>query len=167
MAEKWAVFKEYCAQDVVTEDAIRARLARFEVPDFIQAEYAMDQRINDRGVCVDTALAQAAERCFKDNRAEALKEIEKIAGVDNGNSVAQLRAWLKSRGVDTEDLRKDTVKELLEDDLPDDVRRVLVLRQECAVSAAAKFTAAIRATNGDGRLHELHIPSFIATRAIK
>ena len=66
--------------------------------------------------------------------------------------MAQLRAWLKNRGVDTEDLRKDTVKELLEGEIPDDVRRVLTLRQECAVSAAAKFTAAIRATNGDGRL---------------
>ena len=66
--------------------------------------------------------------------------------------MAQLRTWLRSRGVDTEDLRKDTVKDLLEDEIPDDVRRVLVLRQECAVSAAAKFTAAIRATSGDGRL---------------
>lgn len=149
--EDWAAFGAYCDQDVETMRQAAKRLdcgfPRME--DFV---YDEDQRINDRGVRVDVELARAAERCFKDNRAEALKEIEKIAGVDNGNSVAQLRAWLRSRGVDTEDLRKDTVKELLEGDLPDDVRRVLVLRQECAVSAAAKFTAAIRATNDDGRL---------------
>lgn len=149
--DDWAAFGAYCDQDVETMRDAAKRLAR-DFPRGERAVYEVDQRINDRGVCVDTALAQAAERCFKDNQAEALKEIEKIAGVDNGNSVAQLRTWLKGRGVDTEDLRKDTVKELLEGELPDDVRRVLALRQECAVSAAAKFTAAIRATNGDGRL---------------
>lgn len=149
--DDWAAFGAYCDQDVETMRQA-ARLLGRGFPRGERAVYEVDQRINDRGVRVDTALAQAAERCFKDNRAEALKEIEKIAGVDNGNSVAQLRAWLRSRGVDTEDLRKDTVKELLEGGLPDDVRRVLTLRQECAVSAAAKFTAAIRATNDDGRL---------------
>lgn len=149
--DDWAAFGAYCDQDVETMRDAAKRLAR-DFPRGERAVYEVDQRINDRGVRVDIELARAAERCFKDNRAEALKEIEKIAGVDNGNSVAQLRAWLKSRGVDTEDLRKDTVKELLEGDLPDDVRRVLTLRQGCAVSAAAKFTAAIRATNDDGRL---------------
>lgn len=149
--EDWAAFGAYCDQDVETMRQA-ARLLGRGFPRGERAVYEVDQRINDRGVRVDVALAEAAERCFKDNRAEALKEIEKIAGVDNGNSVAQLRAWLRSRGVDTEDLRKDTVKELLDGDLPDDVRRVLTLRQECAVSAAAKFTAAIRATNDDGRL---------------
>lgn len=149
--DDWAAFGAYCDQDVETMRDAAKRLGR-DFPRGERAVYEVDQRINDRGVRVDVALAEAAERCFKGNRAEAMKEIEKIAGVDNGNSVAQLRAWLKSRGVDTEDLRKDTVKELLEGDLPDDVRRVLVLRQECAVSAAAKFTAAIRATNDDGRL---------------
>ena len=149
--DDWAAFGAYCDQDVETMRDAAKRLAR-DFPRGERTVYEVDQRINDRGVRVDVALAEAAERCFKGNRAEAMKEIEKIAGVDNGNSVAQLRTWLKSRGVDTEDLRKDTVKELLEGDLPDDVRRVLVLRQECAVSAAAKFTAAIRATNDDGRL---------------
>ena len=149
--DDWAAFGAYCDQDVeTTRDA--AKMLGRGFPRGERAVYEADQRINDRGVRVDVELAKAAERCFKDNRAEALKEIEKIAGVGNGNSVTQLRTWLKSRGVDTEDLRKDTVKELLEGDLPDDVRRVLVLRQECAVSAAAKFTAAIRATNDDGRL---------------
>ena len=149
--DDWAAFGAYCDQDVETMRDAAKRLGR-DFPRGERAVYEVDQRINDRGVRVDVELARAAERCFKDNRTEALKEIEKIAGVDNGNSVAQLRTWLKSRGVDTEDLRKDTVEELLEGEIPDDVRRVLTLRQECAVSAAAKFTAAIRATNDDGRL---------------
>ena len=149
--DDWAAFGAYCDQDVETMRDAAKRLAR-DFPRGERAVYEVDQRINDRGVRVDVELARAAERCFKDNRTEALKEIAKIAGVDNGNSVAQLRAWLKSRGVDTEDLRKDTVEELLEGEIPDDVRRVLTLRQDCAVSAAAKFTAAIRATNDDGRL---------------
>ena len=149
--DDWAAFGAYCDQDVETmRDA--AKLLGRGFPCGERAIYEVDQRINDRGVRVDVELAKAAERCFKDNRAEALERIGEIAGVDNGNSVAQLRTWLKGRGVDTEDLRKDTVKELLEGDLPDDVRQVLTLRQECAVSAAAKFTAAVRAVSDDGRL---------------
>lgn len=149
--EEWAAFGAYCDQDVQTMRDAATRLGR-GFPRGERTVYEVDQRINDRGVRVDVALATAAERCFQDNRADALERIGKIAGVDNGNSVAQLRAWLRGRGVDTQDLRKGTVEELLEGDLPDDVRQVLTLRQECAVSAAAKFTAAVRATNDDGRL---------------
>lgn len=149
--EDWAAFGAYCDQDVETMRDAAKRLGR-GFPRGERTVYEVDQRINDRGVRVDTDLARAAERCFQDNRAEALERIQKIAGVDNGNSVAQLRTWLRERGVDTQDLRKGTVEELLEGELPDDVREVLTLRQECAVSAAAKFTAAVRATNDDGRL---------------
>lgn len=149
--DDWAAFGAYCDQDVETMRDAAKRLGR-GFPRGERAVYEVDQRINDRGVRVDVELAKAAERCFADNKAEALERISRIAGVDNGNSVAQLRAWLKSRGVDTEDLRKDTVKELLEGELPGDVREVLTLRQECAVSAAAKFTAAKRAACADGRL---------------
>lgn len=149
--DDWAAFGAYCDQDVETMRDAAKRLG-LGFPRGERKVYEVDQLINDRGVRVDLALARAAERCFKDNRAEALERIGEIAGVDNGNSVAQLRTWLRGRGVDTEDLRKDTVEELLEGELPDDVRRVLTLRQECAVSAAAKFTAAKRAACNDGRL---------------
>lgn len=149
--DDWVAFGAYCDQDVETMRDAAKRLG-LGFPRGERAVYEVDQLINDRGVRVDVALAEAAERCFVDNKAGALQRISKIAGVDNGNSVAQLRTWLKSRGVDTEDLRKDTVKELLAGELPDDVREVLTLRQECAVSAAAKFTAAKRAACADGRL---------------
>lgn len=149
--DDWAAFGAYCDQDVETMRDAAKRLG-LGFPRGERKVYEVDQLINDRGVRVDLALARAAERCFKDNRAEALERIGEIAGVDNGNSVAQLRTWLRGRGVDTEDLRKGTVEELLEEDLPDDVRQVLTLRQECAVSAAAKFTAAKRAACNDGRL---------------
>lgn len=149
--DDWAAFGAYCDQDVETMRDAAKRLG-LGFPRGERKVYEVDQRINDRGVRVDLALARAAERCFADNKAEALERIKKIAGVDNGNSVAQLRTWLRGRGVDTEDLRKGTVEELLEEDLPDDVRQVLTLRQECAVSAAAKFTAAKRAACNDGRL---------------
>jgi len=149
--DDWAAFGAYCDQDVETMRDAAKRLG-LGFPRGERKVYEVDQLINDRGVRVDLALARAAERCFKDNRAEALERIGEIAGVDNGNSVVQLRTWLRGWGVDTEDLRKDTVEELLEGELPDDVRRVLTLRQECAVSAAAKFTAAKRAACNDGRL---------------
>ena len=70
--DDWAAFGAYCDQDVETMRDAAKRFAR-DFPRGERAVYEVDQRINDRGVRVDVELAQAAERCFKDNRAEALK----------------------------------------------------------------------------------------------
>ena len=59
-ADKWKLFKEYNAQDVVTEMEIERRLSRFPVPDFVWKQWRTDQVINSRGVAVDLELMDGA-----------------------------------------------------------------------------------------------------------
>lgn len=150
MAEKWAAFKTYCAQDVVTENAIRARLARFEVPDFIWAEYAMDQRINDRGVLVDTALARSAVAMDDAERIELSEELRILTGLENPNSAAQLKRWLAENETEVESLAAKNVRRLL-DNAEGRLKRVLELRQGLAKSSTRKYLAMVNAACSDGR----------------
>ena len=58
--DKWALFKEYNAQDVVTEMEIEKRLSLTPVPDWVQHQWEVDLTINQRGVAVDQELVQGA-----------------------------------------------------------------------------------------------------------
>lgn len=149
--EDWAAFVEYCRQDVVT--LIDVDLALGDWPTIYEHQvFLTDQRINDRGIRVDTDMASAAVTAFEENTATALAEMERITHLDNPNSRDQLLGWLRGHR-DVPDLTKDTVEQLLTDpDLPAKVRRVLELRQETALVAAKKYkTASASATHG-GRL---------------
>lgn len=150
MAEKWAAFKTYCAQDVVTENAIRARLTRFEVPDFIQAEYAMDQRINDRGALVDTALACSAVAMDDAERVELSEELRILTGLENPNSASQLKRWLAENETEVDSLAAKNVRKLL-DNAEGRLKRVLELRQGLAKSSTRKYLAMVNAACADGR----------------
>jgi DNA polymerase len=149
--EKWAEFKAYCAGDVET-----MRECWHKLPQQTPAERAVwlaDQRINDRGIRVDLPMAHAAVAAAEENKQAAIVEVREITGIDNPKSVQQLLAWLEDAGLGTGgDLRADTVKDLLTTDLKPDVRRVLELRQELALSASAKYLAAVNMANSDGRL---------------
>lgn len=56
LPEDWAKFKYYCIQDVNTEVDIYKRLKRFPMPDREWHHYRVNERINDRGVRIDTEL---------------------------------------------------------------------------------------------------------------
>lgn len=54
----WAKFKYYCIQDVNTEVDIYKRLKKFPMPELEWQHYRTNERINDRGVRIDTELVQ-------------------------------------------------------------------------------------------------------------
>ena len=58
--EKWAMYKKYNAQDVETERAVYHALLKHPLPEHEWTLYALDQRINDRGVRVDKLLVKQA-----------------------------------------------------------------------------------------------------------
>lgn len=62
LPEDWAKFKYYCIQDVNTEVDIYKRLKRFPMPAREWHHYRVNERINDRGVRIDTELVQQAIR---------------------------------------------------------------------------------------------------------
>ena len=99
--EKWALFKSYNQRDVEVELAIKERLSRYPVPDFIWDEYHLDQKINDRGIGVDMQLVNHAISFDARAKQALLHRMQQKTGLENPNSVAQMKAWLSAKGVET------------------------------------------------------------------
>ena len=148
--EKWKLFIEYNRQDVVTEMAIRKKL--LPLVDSEQALWCLDQRMNDHGVRIDLPMVRKIVEFDTKKRAELAQEAKDLSGLDNPNSLAQLKPWLASRGVPVETLRKDDLDTLLGQDLPADVRRVLEIRKALGKTSTAKYGTMLEATCADGRL---------------
>lgn len=153
--EKWERFVEYCRRDVEVEQAIYYRLNRFPVTDFERRVWALDARINERGVLVDTDLANAAISVDEAFKAAHTAELQRLTGLDNPNSVAQLKDWLETVGVTVDSLNKATVADL-KTTLPDPTtRRVLELRQMLGKTSTAKYQAMTNAVCHDSRVRGL------------
>ncbi len=156
--EKWRLFKEYCRQDVVTEMEIARRLAAFPMPDEEQRLWELDQSINARGVAVDMELVEGAIAVSEEVRRALMEEAARLTGLANPNSREQLLSWLQKELADGEldDLRKDTVKDLLAGGLDSDAaRRVLEIRQELGKTSVKKYAAMKEAACADGRIRGL------------
>jgi len=155
--DRWRLFKEYCKQDVVTEMEIEKRLAAFPVPDFVQKEWETDLRINARGVAVDMRLVKGALTMGYNARAAFTEEAMRISGLNNPNSVKQLRGWLgEELDEDVPSLNKETVAHLLNrDDNSDAVQRMLEIRQELGKTSTKKYDAIEAAVCADGRVRGL------------
>lgn len=140
--DKWELFKEYNAQDVVAESAILARLSRFPVPEGEWELWRDDIRMNAFGVRVDTQLIAGALNINDQSQRELTDEAARITGLANPNSTAQLLPWLADHGCVLDNLQKLTVEETLQrDDLDPDVRRVLQLRQLLGKTSIKKYVA--------------------------
>ena len=148
--EKWKLYIEYNRQDVVTEMAIRKKL--LPLVDSEQALWCLDQRMNDHGVRIDLPMVRKIVDFDTGKRAELAQEAKDLTGLDNPNSLAQLKPWLTGRGVPVETLRKDDLDTLLGQDLPTDVRRVLEIRKALGKTSTAKYGTMLEATCADGRL---------------
>ena len=148
--EKWMLYQRYNKQDVVTEMAIRKKL--LPLVDSEQALWCLDQRMNDHGVRIDLPMVRKIVDFDTKKRAELAQEAKDLSGLGNPNSLSQLKPWLAGRGAPVETLRKDDLDQLLGQDLPADVRRVLEIRKALGKTSTAKYGTMLEATCADGRL---------------
>lgn len=154
--EKWKLFKEYCAQDVVTEMEIGKRLAAFPVPEQEWKLWRLDQWINAYGVAVDLDVVEGAIAVDEIVTGELMKEAVSLSGLENPKSVAQLKDWLAEEiGEEVDNLRKETVSTLLKTTDEGAARRVLEIRQELGKASVSKYKAIREAVCGDGRVRGL------------
>ena len=130
--------------------SVQAKLANFPVPDNVWKEYHLDQEINDRGVALDMVLVQKAIDMDSHSRSELTEAIKNLTGLDNPNSVQQMKQWLSKNGLETETLDKKTVLKLIQT-APPELRDVLSLRQQLAKSSVKKYQAMKNAVCSDGR----------------
>ena len=150
--EKWERFKAYNLRDVEAEMQIQQRLARFPVPDFVWEEYWQDQEINDRGIGVDMEMVRNAIAIDGRSKAELSAAMKELTGLENPNSVQQMKQWLSENGVETDSLDKKAVAELMKD-AEEPLRKVLALRQQLAKSSVKKYQAMENAVCADSRAH--------------
>ena len=118
--EKWEEFKAYCKQDVIAERAVGRALEDHTIPDTERENYILDQKINDIGVRIDLPFAQ---KCVDiDTRfTDGVKaEMAQLTGLENPNSIPQLKKWLGKRFKrEITCLDKEAVEALLEEILED------------------------------------------------
>ena len=150
--EKWELFKKYNRRDVEVEMQIQQRLKNYPVPDFVWDEYHLDQEINDRGIMIDRELVEQAISIDEQSRNNLTAQMQKITGLDNPNSVMQLKEYLSDNGLETNSLGKKDVTALLKT-VPEGIAEVLSLRLQLAKSSVKKYQAMQNAVCDDGRCH--------------
>ena len=152
--EKWELFKQYNAQDVVAERAIAKKLDEIEkqyAPE--HALWCFDQRMNDRGIRVDVDMVDNIVDYDNRRSAELMEEARELTGLENPNSVSQLAGWLNAQGVPFTSVTKETVAAALRlKYIPENVRRALEIRQALGKASVKKYAAMQNAVCEDGRL---------------
>lgn len=156
--EKWKLFCIYNKQDVVTEQAILDRLKRFRPIPKEQRLWSVDQNISDRGIRIDVPFVQGIVDYDKIRIEKCMEEAREITGLQNPNSVAQLKRWFAANGAPalSNDLSKAAVAEALspghESLYPTHVRRMLELRQALGKSSTKKYQTMLASVCKDGRV---------------
>lgn len=111
--EDWDLFCQYCIGDVVTERSIKNRLIKFPTSDFEWRLYEKDLLTNERGFPIDDVFVANAIGMANRRKRELMDQMREMTGVANPNSTPQLLPWLKERGYPFDDLRKDTVTKIV------------------------------------------------------
>lgn len=155
--DKWELYREYNMQDVEAEYTIYQYLKAFEVPAKEQKLWEMDILMNANGVKVDKLLVDSVLRIDAESTEKLTDEAQKITGLDNPNSITQLKSWVESQ-IDEElpGLTKDDISDLLSrDNLPLKVKRVLEIRQQLGKTSVSKYAAMENAMCKDDRVRGL------------
>ena len=152
--EKWAVYRQYNAQDVETERAIRKALEKYPLPEQEWELYALDQQINDRGVRVDKKLVKNAIAVDAVFAQAAYQRAKELTGLENPGSVNQLKAWLADQDMPMESLARKIVQEKAAQ-ADGIVAELLNLRLELSKTSVKKYEAMARCVCRDGRVHGL------------
>lgn len=155
-SEKWIRFKEYNRRDVEVEMAIKKRLVKYPVPDFIWDEYHLDQEINDRGIMLDMQVVENSIAFDEKSKSELMLSMQNITNLDNPNSVVQMKQWLSEQGVEMESLGKKEVAQFVKNsdgNANGNITEALELRLQLAKSSIKKYQAMQNAVCKDGRAH--------------
>ena len=151
--EKWELFKQYCARDVDSEGAIRNILLRFAPDETEQRFWQLDARINENGIPFDPKLAKAAVKMDEDNKASLIEEATRLTGLENPNSVAQIKQWLQEQeGIDVPTLNKKAVADVMSQLTKEKTKRFMALRKEISKSSVKKYNAMLRSASPDNHI---------------
>ena len=178
--DKWTLYKIYNKYDVLSEREIYYKLSKYEIPDFERSLYILDQTINDRGILVDMELANSAIAVDEIYTNILSEQSKSITGLENPNSVAQLKKWYMTYKVDfvkanltendkeylktangqfwdptNQSMAADAIKMLLKLDAvhaDKELETILENRQKLSRSSVKKYYAMINCAMNDNRV---------------
>lgn len=158
---EWAEFIEYARSDITAMREVFHALPDWGNIEFENTVLAIDQRINDRGFFVDTALANAAIDAVKQHKIELQQEAAEKYGISHNGALstslltgATFLPILRDLAPAHEILnaQKSTLNDLLaDDDLPDDARTIIEMRLGASSTASTKYNPLLLGLSGDGR----------------
>lgn len=158
---EWAEFIEYARSDITAMREVFHAMPDWGNIEFENTVLAIDQRINDRGFFVDTALANAAIDAVKQHKIELQQEAAEKYGVSHNGALstslltgATFLPILRDLAPAHEILnaQKSTLNDLLaDDDLPDDARTIIEMRLGASSTASTKYNPLLLGLSGDGR----------------
>lgn len=154
---EWQKFLKYGGNDVIAMRAIWRQMPKWNATPRMWRIYALDQKMNKRGVGADLKLSQgaidamaAAKLRLKDKTVELT-----LGEVESTTQRNHLLAYMREFGVDLPDLTADTVERRLEDEsLPEHIKKLLRVRQQASKASTAKYQRVLN-QHVDGRLCNL------------
>lgn len=153
---EWAQFVEYGVHDILAMREIYKKCPKWNYKGSELALWHLDQKINDRGFCVDLELANAAIKMTVEQKALLKTTTQEMTGgvVESATKRDQLLEYiLADYGVALPNLQKDTLERRIEDpDLPIELRDLLAIRLQASNASTAKYQALVRGVSSDGRL---------------
>ena len=154
--QDWKAFLAYAANDVSAMRDIDAKLPTWNYRDGELALWRLDQRINDRGLCVDTEFAKAAIAAVEREQKRLKKKTQALTsgGVASATQRDRLLAHIvEAYGIELPDMQMATLERRLNDpDLPIELRELLAIRLQASSTSTGKYAALLRGVQEDGRL---------------
>ncbi len=150
----WALFGEYCKQDVIAERAILKLVSNIPLPESEQRAWILDQKINDRGIPVNRKFVQNALALSLESKKRLTVKLKEITQLVNPNSRDQFLGWATKQQYPHMSLGKNFVKAALAPDsgITPLCRQALLLRQEASKTSYTKFETLLNMMSSDDRL---------------
>lgn len=153
---EWAKFVEYARLDIEAMRVIDKKLPAWNYQGSELDLWHLDQKINDRGVLVDTELATAAigavERAQK-ILAHRTNELTDGAVQAATQRDAMLKHMVAAYGITLPDMQMSTIERRINDpELPAELRELLAIRLQASTTSTSKYKTLAKAVSRDGRL---------------
>ncbi|EMS9661943.1 DNA polymerase [Klebsiella aerogenes] len=153
---EWQRFVAYAGLDIEAMREVYKRLPKWNYQGTELALWHCDQRINDRGVCMDVQLAQAAieavdlEQKRLAKRTQVMTDGEVQAATQRD---AMIKHIVESYGVELPDMQRSTLERRIADpDLPSPVKELLAIRLQASTTSTSKYKSLMKGISSDGRL---------------
>lgn len=153
---EWQRFVAYAGLDIEAMREVYKRLPKWNYQGTELALWHRDQRINDRGVCMDVQLAQAAieavdlEQTRLAKRTQVMTDGEVLAATQRD---AMIKHIVESYGVELPDMQRSTLERRIADpDLPSPVKELLAIRLQASTTSTSKYKSLMKGISSDGRL---------------